>query len=212
MLTFCLKGDKMNAVTFLALGNGAPDISSSIAAISSGNYELALGALLGTSPTATTLNATNSWRTEDSSIAGGTRSSEQAAQCGIVQPCPASAASSHPCFPRVPPECDMNACHQAGVTCACHHSAVTWTFPRLQAEACLWGRSWRAPSCWSTGGAKARGALLRDVAALGLAVCTITAFLSAGAMSYARGGVLLAEYVAFVLIVLGADLWHIFTR
>ena len=62
------------------------------------------------------------------------------------------------------------------------------------------------------GGAKARGALLRDVAALGLAVCTITAFLSAGAMSYARGGVLLAEYVAFVLIVLGADLWHIFTR
>ena len=62
------------------------------------------------------------------------------------------------------------------------------------------------------GGAKARGALLRDVAALGAAVCTITAFLSAGAMSYARGGVLLAEYVAFVLIVLGADLWHIFTR
>lgn len=35
------------AVSFLALGNGAPDISASIAAISSGNYELALGALLG---------------------------------------------------------------------------------------------------------------------------------------------------------------------
>ena len=34
-------------MSFLALGNGAPDISSSIAAISSGNYELALGALLG---------------------------------------------------------------------------------------------------------------------------------------------------------------------
>ena len=61
-------------------------------------------------------------------------------------------------------------------------------------------------------GAKARGALLRDVAALGLAVSTITAFLSSGSMSYARGGVLLAEYAAFVLIVLGADLWHIFTR
>ena len=61
-------------------------------------------------------------------------------------------------------------------------------------------------------GAKARGALLRDVAALGLAVTTITAFLSAGRMSYARCSVLLAEYVAFVLIVLGADLWHIFTR
>ena len=35
------------AVTFLALGNGAPDISSSIAAITSGNFEMALGALLG---------------------------------------------------------------------------------------------------------------------------------------------------------------------
>ncbi len=42
-----LKRVYLVAVTFLALGNGAPDISSSIAAISSGNYELALGALLG---------------------------------------------------------------------------------------------------------------------------------------------------------------------
>ena len=40
------------AVTFLALGNGAPDISSSIAAISSGSYELALGALMGEHPLA----------------------------------------------------------------------------------------------------------------------------------------------------------------
>lgn len=62
------------------------------------------------------------------------------------------------------------------------------------------------------GGAKARGALLRDVAALGICVITITVFLSTGRMSYARCAVLLAEYVAFVLIVLGADLWHIFTR
>lgn len=62
------------------------------------------------------------------------------------------------------------------------------------------------------GGAKARGALLRDVAALGICVITLTAFLGTGHMSYARCAVLLAEYVAFVLIVLGADLWHIFTR
>lgn len=34
-------------MTFLALGNGAPDISSSIAAIRAGNFEMALGALLG---------------------------------------------------------------------------------------------------------------------------------------------------------------------
>ena len=54
VLSCCLKDGSMYAVTFLALGNGAPDISSSIAAISSGNYELALGALLGMSPTATT--------------------------------------------------------------------------------------------------------------------------------------------------------------
>lgn len=35
------------AVTFLALGNGAPDISSSIAAVRAGQYKLALGSLLG---------------------------------------------------------------------------------------------------------------------------------------------------------------------
>ena len=61
-------------------------------------------------------------------------------------------------------------------------------------------------------GAKARGALLRDVAALGICVITLAAFLGTGYISYARCAVLLAEYVAFVLIVLGADLWHIFTR
>lgn len=38
----------INAVTFLALGNGAPDISSSIAAVRAGQYKLALGSLLGT--------------------------------------------------------------------------------------------------------------------------------------------------------------------
>lgn len=62
------------------------------------------------------------------------------------------------------------------------------------------------------GGAKARGALLRDVSALGVGVITIAAFLGSGSMSYAKCGILLAEYVAFVFIVLGADLWHIFTR
>ena len=36
------------AVTFLALGNGAPDISASIAAVRAGQYKLALGSLLGT--------------------------------------------------------------------------------------------------------------------------------------------------------------------
>jgi hypothetical protein len=35
------------AVTFLALGNGAPDISSSVAAITAGHYELAVSSLLG---------------------------------------------------------------------------------------------------------------------------------------------------------------------
>ncbi|DBA93227.1 TPA: hypothetical protein ACH3X2_003522 [Trebouxia sp. C0005] len=34
-------------VTFLALGNGAPDISSSIAAVRAGQYKMALGSLLG---------------------------------------------------------------------------------------------------------------------------------------------------------------------
>ena len=62
------------------------------------------------------------------------------------------------------------------------------------------------------GGAKARGALLRDVSALLIGAATITAFLVSGRMSYTGCAVLLVEYVAFVFIVLGADLWHIFTR
>jgi len=40
----------MHAVTFLALGNGAPDISSSIAAVRAGQYKMALGSLLGKTP------------------------------------------------------------------------------------------------------------------------------------------------------------------
>ena len=43
---------KPNGVTFLAFGNGAPDIFSAIAAISNakdGNAGLAIGALFGTS-------------------------------------------------------------------------------------------------------------------------------------------------------------------
>ena len=40
----------VHAVTFLALGNGAPDISSSIAAVRAGQYKMALGSLLGKLP------------------------------------------------------------------------------------------------------------------------------------------------------------------
>lgn len=38
---------RLGGVTLLALGNGAPDLSSAIAAVRSGNYPLALGALTG---------------------------------------------------------------------------------------------------------------------------------------------------------------------
>lgn len=43
----CPDNDMDAAVTFLALGNGAPDISSSIAAVRAGQYKMALGSLLG---------------------------------------------------------------------------------------------------------------------------------------------------------------------
>ena len=42
-----LIGNGLCAVTFLALGNGAPDLSASIAAVRAGSYHLALGSLLG---------------------------------------------------------------------------------------------------------------------------------------------------------------------
>ncbi|EIE22196.1 hypothetical protein COCSUDRAFT_55891 [Coccomyxa subellipsoidea C-169] len=64
----------------------------------------------------------------------------------------------------------------------------------------------------ANGGAKARGALMRDVSAYCIGVITITVFMWTGEMTYFRSGVLLILYGAFVVIVLGADLWHIFTK
>ncbi len=64
----------------------------------------------------------------------------------------------------------------------------------------------------ANGGAKAQGALMRDVSAYTIGVVTLTAFMWTGEMTYFRSAVLLILYGAFVAIVLGADLWHIFTR
>ena len=61
----------------------------------------------------------------------------------------------------------------------------------------------------ASGGAKARGALLRDVGAYATSIALLTAFLASGAMTLAKSASLLALYGAFVLVVLGADLWHI---
>ena len=49
----------VHAVTFLALGNGAPDISSSIAAVRAGQYKMALGSLLGKTLVTIGLNNTD---------------------------------------------------------------------------------------------------------------------------------------------------------
>jgi Ca2+/Na+ antiporter len=64
----------------------------------------------------------------------------------------------------------------------------------------------------ANGGAKARGALMRDVSAYCISVVTVTVFMWTGEMTYLRSALLLILYVAFVVLVLGADLWHIFTR
>lgn len=40
---------RLGGVTLLALGNGAPDLSSTIAAVRSGDYKMALGSLTGAS-------------------------------------------------------------------------------------------------------------------------------------------------------------------
>lgn len=64
----------------------------------------------------------------------------------------------------------------------------------------------------ANGGAKARGALMRDVSAYCIGVVAITAFMWTGEMTFFRSAVLLVIYAAFVITVLGADLWHIFTR
>jgi sodium/potassium/calcium exchanger 6 len=154
------------AVTFLALGNGAPDISSSIAAISSGNYEMALGALLGGS-LATTHPQTPS-----------------------IFACWLGMLPVHSCLPD-----------------PCRLVDVSITGGGLFVGATVAGIIMLV-----NGGAKARGALLRDVSAYCISVLVITGLLWSGRMTYARAAVLLALYLGFVFIVLGADLWHIFTR
>ena len=61
----------------------------------------------------------------------------------------------------------------------------------------------------ASGGAKARGALLRDVAAYLTAVGATAGVLASGRATAGRAAALLALYAAFVAVVLGADLWRI---
>lgn len=60
-----------------------------------------------------------------------------------------------------------------------------------------------------SGGAKTRGALLRDVAGYLIAVAAAAGMLASGRVTGGRAAALLALYAAFVLVVLGADLWRI---
>ena len=61
----------------------------------------------------------------------------------------------------------------------------------------------------ASGGAKARGALLRDVAGYLLAVAAAAGVLASGRGTAGRAAGLLALYAAFVAVVLGADMWRI---
>mmetsp|Transcript_10638 Transcript_10638/g.25223 ORF Transcript_10638/g.25223 Transcript_10638/m.25223 type:complete len:798 (+) Transcript_10638:335-2728(+) len=109
-------------VTFLALGNGAPDLSSTILAIKSGDYNLSLGALTG-----------------------------------------------------------------AGMFVG-----------TVVAGSCI----------LSAGGAKCRGALIRDSLGYAAAILVLLIVMVDGRVSYLEVMMLLAIYAAFVVSVLGADLWH----
>ena len=57
-------------------------------------------------------------------------------------------------------------------------------------------------------GAKAKGALLRDVTAYGAASAVVWGVLAGGRVTRAGAATLLALYVLFVLVVLAADLYH----
>ncbi|KAK9821207.1 hypothetical protein WJX74_010576 [Apatococcus lobatus] len=109
-------------VTLLALGNGAPDLSACIAAVSSGRYRLALGALLG----------------------------------GAMF-----------------------------VGCVVAGSVIV-----------------------ASGGVPARGALMRDMASVIIAISFIGLILASGAVTWLRAGILLALYLTYVVVVLVADLLH----
>lgn len=58
------------------------------------------------------------------------------------------------------------------------------------------------------GGAKARGALLRDIAAYGVACAVVWGFLAHGRVDRTGAALLLVLYGVFVAIVLAADLYH----
>lgn len=113
---------RLGGVTLLALGNGAPDLSASIAAVKTGNYELALGALTG-----------------------------------------------------------------AGMFVGCVVAGRIVTL---------------------SGGAKARGAQIRDVLTQFITVATVLGIVATGYFSYGSVASLLSIYAAYVVVVAVADFTH----
>jgi sodium/potassium/calcium exchanger 6 len=113
---------RLGGVTLLALGNGAPDLSASIAAVKTGNYELALGALTG-----------------------------------------------------------------AGMFVGCVVAGRIVTL---------------------SGGAKARGAQIRDVLTQFITVVTVLGIIATGYFSYGSVATLLSIYAAYVVVVAVADFTH----
>lgn len=214
------------AVTFLALGNGAPDVSASVAAVHSGSVDLALGALLGGALFMQALNLPWPWPgfclstsfdlTGHLTIRTLSISNVPQHQHWPEQICnnPSlnAAQALSDCHTTVP--C-MRYCRRkrhCSVRPYLEHTVIS----RVSLLVMLHAGGGMFVGCVVAGcvtlaskGVKVRGALLRDVGAYAAAAGLVAVMINSGRMTYGKAALLLVFYVIFVAIVFVADIAHI---